>query len=403
MFAFTLEDPALSLTLNGRDPMGTLAVWQHRARDLVPSLSSASRQAEGFQLLLTALAWWPEFASCKHRPGSDLPRYFLLVEQAFARACRLAGQDWPLPGTRRLNAAKPGLWISADPAHYLLDSPLVNGTWGIYRTPTINAGLISKDMRIASPALESKLRTATPEVQRLFEHLAPCMTGNSEKEIAVKSSHHLVKALAEMLANLPSRKTLRDTLVTPATSRITTDLARLARTRPADTSPQELVAMARHEHPVHAQTLARVQRCERLLATIDAVFEFACAEDGAATLRELAAELPVDLAALEAAMEGFADTGTYDGLAHDRVKALRSIPLESKVTLLRGVIDQHARLSQRRGNAPWITLEDSGRIERRVLLTRPQAQQLAPATAWRNDYYLGALQRLAHRLQVRKA
>jgi hypothetical protein len=111
----------------------------------------------------------------------------------------------------------------------------------------------------------------------------------------------------------------------------------------------------------------------------------------------------VDLAALEAAMEGFADTGTYDGLAHDRVKALRSIPLESKVTLLRGVIDQHARLSQRRGNAPWITLEDSGRIERRVVLTRPQAQQLAPATAWRNDYYLGALQRLAHRLQVRKA
>jgi len=129
MFAFTLEDPTLSLALNGRDPLGTLAVWQHRARDLVPSLSSASRQAEGFQLLLAALAWWPEFARRYGRHGRDLPRYFLLLEQAFARACREAGQAWVLPGTRRLNAGKGGLWISSDPAHYLLDSPLVNGTW----------------------------------------------------------------------------------------------------------------------------------------------------------------------------------------------------------------------------------------------------------------------------------
>lgn len=162
MFAFTQEDLTLSRSLNGRDPLGTLAVWQHRARDMVPNLSSVSRHAEGFQLLLTAMAWWPEFAKRHGRPAADLRRYFLLVEQAYARAFRVAGEEWPLPGTRRLNAAKAGLWISANPAHYLLDSPLVNGTWGLYRRPAINSGLLLENMRIANSALETEIRAATP-------------------------------------------------------------------------------------------------------------------------------------------------------------------------------------------------------------------------------------------------
>ncbi len=402
MFAFTLEDPTLSLALNGRDPLGTMAVWQQRARDLVPSLSSASRQAEGFQLLLAALAWWPEFARRSGRPGRDLPRYFLLVEQAFARACRAAGQVWVLPGTRRLNAGAEGLWISSDPAHYLLDSPLVNGTWGLYRSPAIHAGLILENMRLVSPTLESELRAATPEVRRLFDHLEPCMTGNGEEEITASRRPGLVQALANTLADLPTRKPLRDALVTPATSPITTALARLSRALPADLSPKDLIAHALSELPDHRTALERVQRCERLLATIDAVFEFACAEDGAVNLRELAAELPVDLAALATAMTGFSNTGAYDGLADDRVKGLRSISLNSKAALLRGVIEQHEQLSKRRGNAAWITLAEAGRIERRVVQVRPQAHQLSPTTAWRNDYYLVSLQRLAHRLQVKR-
>ncbi|WEE75757.1 hypothetical protein LZ683_16495 [Comamonas testosteroni] len=403
MFAFTLEDPTLSLALNGRDPLGTMAVWQHRARDLVPNLSSASRQAEGFQLLLTALAWWPEFARRTSLPASDLRRFFLLVEQAFARACRTASQDWLLPGTRRLNAGNEGLWISANQAHYLLDSPLVNGTWGLYLAPAIRSGLILENMRLASPALESEVRAATPEVRHLFDHLQPCMTGNGVEMITASRRHRLVQALAKTLADLPIRKKLRDTLVTPGTSPITTDLARLARRVPTDSPPQELIAQALHELPDHRTVLARVQRCERLLATVDAVFEFACAEDGAATLRELAAELPIDLVALASTMAGFSDSGAYSGLAEERVKGLRSISLDNKVALLRDLINQHEQLSKRRGNAAWITLADADRIERRVVLARPPANQLSPATAWRNDYYLVSLQQLAHRLQVRKA
>jgi hypothetical protein len=403
MLAFTLEDPALSLALNGRDPLGTMAVWQHRARDLVPSLSSASRQAEGFQLLLTALAWWPKFAKGTCRPASDLGRFFLLVEQAFARACRAVGQGWLLPGTRRLNAGNEGLWISADRAHYLLDSPLVNGTWGLYLAPALRAGLILKNMRLASPALESELRAATPEVERLFVHLERCMTGSAVETIAAGRRSGLVQALAQTLADLPTRKTLRAMLVTPGTSPITIDLARLTRRLPTDSPPQELIAHALRELPDHRTVLARVQRCERLLAIVDAVFEFACAEDGATTLRELAAELPLDLAALASTMTGFSDSGSYAGLAEERVKGLRSISLHNRGALLRDLINQHEQLSKRRGNAAWITLADAGRIERRVVLARPSANQFSPVTAWRNDYYLVSLQRLAQRLQVKKA
>lgn len=66
-----------------------------------------------------------------------------------------------------------------------------------------------------------------------------------------------------------------DALITPVTSPITTDLARLARTLPADVSPRDLIAHALRELAEHRKTLARVQRCESLLATTDAVFEFA--------------------------------------------------------------------------------------------------------------------------------
>lgn len=403
MFAFTLEDLTLSRTLNGRDPLGTLAVWQHRARDMVPNLSSVSRHAEGFQLLLTAMAWWPEFARRHGRPRTDLQRYFLLVEQAHARAVRVSGEDWPLPGTRRLNAAEPGLWISANRAHYLLDSPLVNGTWGLYRRPAINAGLLLENMRLANSALEAEIREATPKMEDLFVHLTPCMTNDDVVKIAVSSRHSLVQALSENLRELPTRNKLRDALVTPSEPQITRDLARMVRGCPKDLSAEDIVAQGLRDLHEYESTFTRVQRCERLLATIEAVFEYACAEESASTLPQLAAELPLDLLALARAMEGFADSGSYDGLAAERVKSYQAISLQSKSELLRGVIKQHAVLSEARGNAPWLTVEEGDRIERRVSLVRPAAEQLAPATAWRNDYYLPTLQRLAHQLQVRRA
>jgi hypothetical protein len=403
MFAFTQEDPTLSRTLNGRDPLGTLAVWQHRARDIVPNLSSVSRHAEGFQLLLIAMAWWPEFARQHGRPGTDLKRYFLLVEQAHARAARVAGEDWRLPGTRRLNAAETGLWISASSAHYLLDSPLVNGTWGLYRRPAINADLLLENMRLANSALEKEIREATPEIEDLFVHLAPCMTNDDVRKIAVSSRHSLVQALSGYLRELPSRKALRDALVTPATPQITRDLARMVRACPKEISAEDIIAQGLRDLHEYKSTFTRVQRCERLLATIEAVFEYACAEESPSTLAQLAAELPVDLLALAGAMECFADSGSYDGLAAERVKSYQAISLKSKSELLRGLINQHAELSEARGNAPWLTVEDGDRIERRVSLARPSAEQLAPTSAWRNDYYLPTLQGLAHQLQVRRA
>jgi len=55
-------------------------------------------------------------------------------------------------------------------------------------------------MRFVSPALESKLRAATPQVQRLFDHLEPCMTGNGEEEITACRRPGLVQPLAKMEA-----------------------------------------------------------------------------------------------------------------------------------------------------------------------------------------------------------
>jgi len=150
LFAFSSEDKSLALPFSGRDPLGTQVVWQWRARDIVPALTAASRQPEGFQLLFTALAWWPEFAVRYKRPQKDLRNFFLLVEQAFARASKMSGIEWRLPGSRRLNdSQESGLWIGLDARRdFLLDSPLANGTWGIYRGPAINAGLVDESDRL---------------------------------------------------------------------------------------------------------------------------------------------------------------------------------------------------------------------------------------------------------------
>lgn len=397
MFLLSLEDKSLSLALNGRDPLGTQAIWQFRARDVVPALTAASGRAEGFQLLVTALAWFPLFAQRHQRPATDLKRYFLLVEQAFARAWKTAGEeDWPLPGKRRLSGNERGIWVGLDPKrHFLIDSPLANGTWGIYRGPLLNARVVDTTNLLADSGVEETIRRATPVMKNLFDGLAKALREppGVQIELAQRSSHSLVQGLVEVLKRLPSKALLRSKLVAPAHHPITRDLAEQALRHPDD-PVEALVLRALHELSHWRVPLNGVVRCERYLAALDASFEQLCALVIAGEKDPYGA-LTMDLVALRRAQADFAVCGSFRGLADQRRLQLLQAPTASAAALGAFLLQHHAAISEERGSAPWISESDNRRLACRVEVHEPQERQLQPGTAWRNGYYLDALRSLA--------
>lgn len=396
MFAFSSVDSSLLLPFSGRDPLGTQVVWQQRARDVVPALTAASRQPEGFQVLLTALAWWPKFAVRYRRPQKDLRNFFLLVEQAFARACKMKGHEWPLPGSRRLNdAQEPGLWIGLSPRRdFLLDSPLANGTWGIYRGPAINAALID-ELDQLRPVDASCVRQDTEVVQWLFAPIAQALQHPAEQVSVVKKWSTNVGKMAEIVERPPQKQLIRKVFVKPANAPLTRTLADLAREDPEE-SIERLLARARKEAQEFDGTLRDVESCERYIACMDMAFERLARHSGL-RVDELAAKLAIDLRVLRAAKARFQNSGVYEGLAQERQSMLANARLDSPRSLIEFLVAHHEVISAARGTAPLVFWGDTKRLESVLTLEPREEEQLDARRTWRNSYYLDALRHLALR------
>ncbi len=389
MFALTQEDKELVLPLAGRDPLGVLPVWQHRARDVVPHLTAASRHAAGFQVLLTALAWWPQFQGKYQRPPTQITQYFLLMEQAFARATRLMGQAWPLPGNRRLNSAASGVWIGLSKDAQLLDSPLANGVWGLYRGPTISAGLINEDNTV-NEAMAGRVPVESSFMQDLFPSIDKLLKAVKTDSIVIaeRSNHHLVKALSALVTKPPLRDRLKHIFLEKTA--ITRAIAPLARDFDFARGTGALVAEAMKALPEYRDTFQKLQRCEHYLASLEICFEFLCGMDD--TNPAVAADaLHRFLESLRKLRAEFVLSGAYTGLAKTRMDALAAIDLTQADLFVKTLVDYHKTLSVARGNESWIDLDASGKLDIRRHLAPTDLDSFEPAQAWRNSYYLDAL------------
>lgn len=403
MLAFTDVDKQLSLPLSGRDPLGTQPVWQFRARDLVPHLTATSRRAEGFHILLVALAWWPEFAAQYKRSADDLPKFFILVEQAFARAAKTDDEEWTLPGRLRLYAQQqPGVWISLHPSLQLLGNQAANGVWGLYRGPARSAGLIDNGNRLVHADFEAGIRESTPAIRDLFAPIQAVLErpdGHVEN-IAKLRTKGIVGALVKIITELPLKKELRKVFLAPEQGKlkITTDLARLACKTSPDNGIRGFIDLAMNNFPHHHAVLRNVVQCEQFLAPLDALFELVCTLQGRPD--DAAEEMDVDLKALKDARLEFLSCGGFEGLAKERADRLAALDFNSPARLVQSLLDLHQTVSDSRRNAPWVRVGDDGRLECRVSLDQPDAAALDPAQAWRNSYYLGSLGAMAQRLGV---
>ncbi len=406
MFAFTEVDPELLRPTAGRDPLGVLSIWQHRARALVPHLTASSGQREGFYLLLTALAWWPQFAADHKLAETRLVEYFMLVEQAVARACRLSSVDWPLPGSRNLNShVSRGVYIGTAQGDYLLDSQASNGVWGLYRRPAINAGLIGEDNRIAAQGRfnSDAIRENSGVMGRLLTYVAAMLRPNAERSrtLAVKNSEFVRELCGLVSSNDVIKPMLQKKLLKPETLALTTKLVEMIYkdkdTRHLD--PEALVELAIEKFGAEEPALQQVMHCERYLAVTEAVFDTVCATPHVC-LKRMASDLQnnLNMGRLRGAQGRFRNSGEYGhGTAYDRYTSLANLDLASTYSLTSGLIEHHRIVSEGRGVEPWVTVEND-KLDFRRRSDAPGVQALEPRKAWRNSYYLWALQSLVNGL-----
>lgn len=396
----TSKDEELLGTANRSDPMGVLAVWSVRGRDLVPHLTEQTTSVRGFQILVEAFRLWEIYEAAHPEHAGRIDDFFLIVEQTFARIVGWHTKDWSLPGRRRVVARAwdvPHVSIQ-DHDWHLLGGQKANGIWGLYRGAARRAGLLDDDMKRLSDqtSVESTAHNllSVSAQTRLIALAASAMDG-SIVQLPTNGNNSLVRGVLDTFQQVPLADHLHARLVAGH------DLNRELAARLLDVEElnrRALIADAAVALADHAAVLADVIRCEDLLAGLEAVFLWLCASKGG-TVEAAVKELPVDLAAFERARVGFAESGAYgDNTAAARHHRIwDGLDTSSKVTLARSVLELHEQVSKERRRAPWIW-EDGGILHSDVEVARPSEDQLRVGVAWRNDYYLFPLLSIARQL-----
>lgn len=395
------RDNDLLGVVNRVDAMGVLSVWTARGRDLVPHLTEQTTDIRGFQILVEALHLWERYESERPEHVGRTGDFFLLVEQAFARAVGSRDKEWPLPGARRVRARaneKPYISV-ANPDWHLLDSQKANGIWGLYRGAGVRAGLLQDPPRLSDRTHEQAARNVAispRSVRQLFRLVFCAMEGGTEP-LPTQGSSSLQRELCQIFDTVPLKDHLHEMLI--ENHALNSALAR------------RLIA-ARHLHHrtffesasrdlvEHHEAICQVIRCENLLAVVESIFFWLCASASRAkTLQAAADRLQVDLDALERAHVEFGRSGAYSGrTAADRqARFQRQLNTSNHLELARSVLSIHSRVSKERGRAAWVWTEGD-KLFTDMEARPPSAKDFQVGVAWRNDYYLRPLRRIAGQL-----
>ena len=396
----TAKDDELVGASSRLDAMGVLAIWSVRGRDLVPHLTEQTTNICGFQILVEAFRLWELYEPAHPEHADRLDDFFLLIEQAFARTVAFRGQEWNLPGARRVRARSsetPRISLE-DSGWHLLGGQKANGLWGLYRGASGRAGLLREDMMRLS---EETMRQATLNTRivgraqnHLFNAVQEAMNGRTV-ELPTRMTNALTRALTETFRNVPLADHLHARLIEGD------DLNQRLAARLLDVDKLEhrnFLTDAARDLPEHQAMIEDAVRCEDVLAVVEAVFLWLCARKGE-TVRAAVENLPVDLDAFGAALELFAHSGFYRGdtAATRHRRFCTELDPSSNVELARSVLLLHEKVSDERKRAPWVW-DEQGVLLSDVEVERPSERELRVGAAWRNDYYLAPLRGIAKQL-----
>ena len=394
----TQKDDELLGVANRSDAMGLLPVWSLRARDLVPHLTEQTTSVRGFQLLVEIFRLWELYEPARPEHAGRLADFFVLVEQAFARTIGWHDGEWPLPGARRVRARSsetPHISLK-DRDWHLLGGQKANGLWGLYRGASRRAGLLEDDMQRLSDATlaQATVHAGLGSVaqSRLFAAVKDAMDGHTV-ELPTHLKNSLPKDLRDTMWELPLAAHLEERLID--SHPLNQKIARRLLERDLDHRAVLTDALVLEEH---RSTIEDVLRCENLLSVVEAVFLWLCASKGA-SVEGAVAGLPVDLDALGGARERFGHSGHYgDGIAATRhTRLYEQLDTSSHVELARSVLGLHEQVGRERKRAAWVW-EEHDVLRSDVDVERPDEKAFQVGLAWRNDYYLYPLQRIAEQL-----
>ena len=412
-FGISARDDNLIGSSSSRDPLGVLPIWSARGRDLVPHLTEQTTSAEGFELLMAIYWLWNRFVSEKPEHSAEQRAFYLIVEQAVAHAAaRVNDGVWPLPGKRRVKAqggaSEVSLSIRVSQCH-LIQNQLGNGTWGLYRGAAGRAGLLSKGLHaLSAPALG--LLDARPpfpgrvpgKVMALVEEAFD--DPDAEVPFSLHRSNKTVQSMAALIADLPHGAFLWERIVEarPLTENLTGQVLQLGGGL-LKLGIRPFLLRAARDLPGHREVIEDVIRCESLLAPLEGIFRWMCRQQGE-SLASAAGALPVSLSSLQNAQSDFSSSGVYPaGGARGRWRLYADeLDTSSRTALLGSLLKLHEQISAERGRAPWVEVDENGRLVTNVEVQPVDAAQLDPARAWRNSYYLGSLESVAGQLQGRQ-
>ncbi len=386
------------------DPLGLLAVWSARAREAVPHLTEQTTDVRGFQILVEAFRLWTIFVDRAPQPppSERLMEFFMLVEQAFARTIGYRDCDWPLPGARRVRArldATPCISV-ADAGWHLLGGQLTNGLWGLYRGAARRAGLLDANMVwLSDDTFEAACATSclrNSALETLLGLVGQAMDGETV-DLPTDGRNALPNALRKTFDEVPLRCHLRERLINGH------DLNRDLANRPVPLEQlghRQFFEQAVQELKGHSSVLHRVIDCENLLAVLEGIFYYLCSARGK-SLKVLAEDLPVHLGDIQKARAAFAGSGTRQGhkAGNREVRLHAMVDTSSTTKLASSVLSLHQVVCKERQRAPWVWEDHgTGTLRGDVDVAEPDKADLEVGQAWRNDYYLRPLSRIARQL-----
>ena len=385
------------------DPLGLLAVWSARAREAVPHLTEQTTDVRGFQILVEAFRLWKIFVDRLPQPppSEQLLKFFMLVEQAFARTIGYRDCDWPLPGARRVRArldTTPCISV-ADAGWHLLGGQLTNGIWGLYRGAARRAGLLDANMAwLTDDTFEAACETSylrNSALKTLLGLVGRAMDGETV-DLPTDGRNALPKALCRTFDEVPLRSHLRERLIDghPLNRALANRLLALEQL-----DHRRFFEQAARELEGHSPVLHRMIDCENLLAVLESIFYRLCCARGE-SLDALEDTLPVHLGEIQKAREAFASSGTGRGekAGNREVRLHDTVDTSSTTKLAYSVLSLHQVVCKERQRAPWIW-EEHGTLRGDVDVTEPDEADLKVGLAWRNDYYLRPLSSIAWQLE----
>ena len=414
-FMISALDNELLGATSKTDGLGVQDIWAARGRDLVPHLTASTHSIQGFQILVEIYRLWEIFLQTKsHQVYADrFGKFFILIEQAFARIVASYGEEWTLPGARSVRArASLEPHISLDSSWLLLNNQQSNGLYGLYRGASGRAGLLQENLRQLSDqtmAASENNRGINKSQEQLFSLVKQALDAD-KKDVSI-SKKQFRKLAAELVATyrnpplvdhfetmLMKNHFLTNRLVEGFQNLGDIDYQQfLTKLRPLLT---KLANELESENLIeHVEAINNVIACENLLAVVVFLFDWLCSQKEQ-KITEAASELPDNLhIEIEPKFVAFKNSGVYTRAAKTNHSCFcDKLDTSSNLTLLKSILEIHQNISERRKRALWVQLDENDVLVSDILVDKPDLANLKVGQLWYHDYYLWPLHNIANQI-----